>query len=157
MYNEHKGRYGYRKIAAALCNSMAQFINHKRVQRLLQEMGLRSLIRAKRRCRQGHGLSDVHRPNDSKRDFHATAPNQNCVTDTTKFNVKGQKLYLSVCMDLYNGEIIAHRTARRHVFDLVSCTFQATFRRVEATGFGRALVPRLAVQDAAVPGDAKAS
>jgi transposase InsO family protein len=42
------------------------------------------------------------------------------VTDVTEFNVHGQKLYLSACMDLYNGEIIAHRMARRPVFDLVS-------------------------------------
>ena len=132
VYNEHKGRYGYRRIAAALCNSMAQSINHKRVQRLMQEMGLRSLIRAKRRYRHGHGLSDVHVPNVLKRDFHATAPNQKWVTDITEFNVKGQKLYLSACMDLYNGEIIAYRMARRPVFDLVSCTLQAAFRRVEA-------------------------
>lgn len=33
------------------------------------------------------------------------------VTDVTELNVHGQKLYLSACMDLYNGEIIAHRMA----------------------------------------------
>ena len=48
VYNEHKGRYAYRRIAAALCNFMAQSVNYKRAQRLLQEMGLRSLICAKR-------------------------------------------------------------------------------------------------------------
>jgi putative transposase len=84
------------------------------------------------RYRHGHGLSDVHVPNVVKRDFHATAPNQKWVTDITEFSVKGQKLYLSACMDLYNGEIIAHRMARRPVFDLVSRTLQAAFRRVEA-------------------------
>jgi putative transposase len=28
VYNEHKGRYGYRRVAAALCNFMAQSVNH---------------------------------------------------------------------------------------------------------------------------------
>ena len=131
VYNEHKGRYGYRRIAMALCQSMALPVNHKCVQRLMQQMGLRSLIRAKRCYRRTPGLSDVHVPNVLQRDFHATAPNQKCVTDITEFNVKGHKLYLSACKDLYNGEIMAHRVARRPVFELVSCTLQAAIARVE--------------------------
>ncbi len=46
VYDEHKGRYGYRRITAALCRSMAEPVNHKCVQRLMQKMGLRALIRA---------------------------------------------------------------------------------------------------------------
>lgn len=48
-----------------------------------------------------------------QRDFCATAPNQKWATDVTEFNVNGHKLYLSACMDLYNGEIVAYRMARR--------------------------------------------
>ena len=44
IYNEHKGRYGYRRITATLCNSMAKPVNHKCVQRLRQKMGLRAPI-----------------------------------------------------------------------------------------------------------------
>ncbi len=29
VYDEHKGRYGYRRITAALCSSMAEPVNHK--------------------------------------------------------------------------------------------------------------------------------
>ena len=43
IYDEHKGRYGYRRITVALCSSMAQPVNHKCVQRLMQKMGLRVL------------------------------------------------------------------------------------------------------------------
>lgn len=32
-------------------------------------------------------------------------------TDISEFNVAGQKLYLLACMELNNGEIIAHRMA----------------------------------------------
>ena len=46
-------------------------------------------------------------------------------TDVTEFNVRGQKLYLPACMELYNGQIFAYRMARRPVFELVSnCVFQ---------------------------------
>jgi putative transposase len=73
-------------------------------------------------------LGDVHVPNVLQRDFHAMTPNQKWATDMTEFNVKGQKLYLSACMDLYNGEIVAQRMARRPVFDLVSCTLESALR-----------------------------
>lgn len=131
VYDEHKGRYGYRRITAALCNSMPEPVNHKCVQRLMQKMGLRALIRAKRRSRHIQGASDVHVPNVLQRDFCATAPNQKWVTDVTEFDVHGQKLYLSACMDLYNGEIIAHRMAKRPVFELVSDTLRVALARSE--------------------------
>ena len=129
VYDEHKGRYGYRRITAALCSSMEAPVNHKCVQRLMQKMGLRALIRAKKRSRHAPGMSDVHVPNVLQRDFCAAAPNQKWVTDVTEFNVNGHRLYLSACMDLYNGEIIAHRMAKRPVFELVSSTLQAALSR----------------------------
>nr|ART90301.1 transposase [uncultured bacterium] len=133
VYAEHKGRYGYRRIAAALCNCMAQQVKSKPVQRLMQQMGLRSLIRAKRRYRHTHGSSDVHVPNVLQRDFHAETPNQKWATDITEFSVKGQKVYLSACMDLYKGEIIAQRLARRPIFDLVSGTLEAALSQSKDT------------------------
>ena len=118
VYDEHKGRYGYRRLSAALCRSLGESVNHKCVQRLMQKMGLRALIRVKKCSRYVPGVSDVQVPNILKRDFFAKAPNEKWATDITEFNVNGQKLYLSACIDLYNGEIIAHRMARRPVFDL---------------------------------------
>ena len=133
IYEEHKGRYGYRRITAALCNSMAEPVNHKCVQRLMQKMGLRAVIRAKKRSRHVSGMSDVQVPNVLKRDFCATAPNQKWATDVTEFNVNGNKLYLSACMDLYNGEIVAYQMARRPVYELVGSTLQVALSRTECT------------------------
>jgi len=129
VYDEHKGRYGYRRITAALCLSMAEPVNHKCVQRLMQKMGLCALIRGKKSFRHAPNMSDVNVPNVLQRDFFAKAPNQKWVTDVTEFKVNGQKLYLSACMDLYNREIIAHRMARRPVFDLVSDTLREALAR----------------------------
>ena len=53
------------------------------------------------------------------RRFYAERPNEKWVTDVTEFNVRGEKLYLSPVMDLYNGEIVAYETSRRPVFKLV--------------------------------------
>ena len=63
VYDRHKGRYGYRRITATLSKSMAQPVNHKCVQRLMKKMGLRTLIRAKKRAREDLVVSDVHVPN----------------------------------------------------------------------------------------------
>ena len=133
VYDEHKGRYGYRRITAALCRSLGGSVNHKCVQRLMQKMGLRALIRAKKCTRYVPAVSDLHVPNVLKRDFFARAPNEKWATDITEFNVNGQKLYLSACMDLYNGEIIAHRRAKRPVFELVASTLEAALSHSKDT------------------------
>lgn len=130
-YDEHKGRYGYRRITAALCATMDEPVNHKCVQRLMQKMGLQAMIRAKKRFQHDAGVSDEHVPNVLQRDFHATAPDHKWATDVTEFNVSGKRLYLSACMDLYNGEIVAYRMARRPVFDLVSNTLQAALSQTK--------------------------
>ena len=54
-----------------------------------------------------------------QRQFKAEQPNQKWVTDVTEFNIRGEKLYLSPVMDLFNGEIIAFQTQRRPHYDLV--------------------------------------
>ena len=83
IYEEHKGRCGYRRITAAPCNSMAEPVNHKCVQRLMQKMGLRAVIRAKKRSRHVSVMSDEQVPNVLEHDFCATAPNQKWATDVT--------------------------------------------------------------------------
>ncbi len=42
------------------------------------------------------------------------------MTDVTEFNVRGDKLYLSPVLDLYNGEIVAYEMQRRPQMPLVS-------------------------------------
>lgn len=99
----------------------------------MQKMGLRALTRAKKRSRHVPGMSDDHVPNVLQRDFCATAPNHKWATDVTEFNVDGHKLYLSACMDQYNGEIVGYRMARRPVFELVSGTLEAALSRTRCT------------------------
>ena len=117
IYHQHKGRYGYRRITLALKN-MGLVINHKCVQKLMQSMKLKSRIRiAKYRSYRGQ----VGRVADNvlQRQFESNQPNQKWVTDVTEFNIRGEKLYLSPIMDLFNGEIIAFQMERRPIFRLV--------------------------------------
>lgn len=84
----------------------------------MQSMKLKSRIRiAKYRSYRGQ----VGRVADNvlQRQFESNQPNQKWVTDVTEFNVRGEKLYLSPIMDLFNGEIIAFQMERRPIFRLV--------------------------------------
>ena len=117
IYDKHKGRYGYRRITLALRN-LGLAVNHKRVQRLMQLMGLKSHIRAIK-YRSYKGQIGKVAANVLQRQFSAEKPNQKWVTDVTEFNLGGEKLYLSPVMDLFNSEIIAFQTQRRPLFGLV--------------------------------------
>lgn len=118
IYARHKGRYGYRRITATI-QQMGTLVNHKTVQRLMLELGLKSLVRIKK-YRSYKGDVGCAAPNILQRQFDTREANQKWVTDVTEFNVAGEKLYLSPVLDLYNGEIIAYETSRRPVFEMVS-------------------------------------
>ena len=118
IYEHHKGRYGYRRITDELRNTGCS-VNHKTVQRLMQLLGLKSLVRPKKyRSFKGQFNADV--PNVLNQKFGADQPNQKWVTDVTEFNVRGNKLYLSPVMDLYNAEIVAYEMQTRPHLPLVS-------------------------------------
>lgn len=116
VYERHKGRYGYRRITAAL-RQTGEAVNHKKVQRLMLVLGLKSLVRPKKyRSYRGQ---QARVPNVLARQFQAQRPNQKWVTDVTEFNVRGEKLYLSPVLDLYNGEIVSYTMQQRQHFSLV--------------------------------------
>lgn len=128
IYDQHHGRYGYRRITAVL-RQAGETINHKAVQRLMQQLGLKSLVRPKR-YRAYRGAEGHAAPNTLQRRFRASQPNQRWVTDITEFRVNDRKLYLSPVMDLYNGEIIAFRTGPRPVFSLVTHMLRDALERL---------------------------
>jgi len=117
IYDRHKGRYGYRRIHLALKN-LGHTVNHKKVQRLMGELGIKSLVRPKK-YRSYTGEVGKAAPNEMSRDFKAEQPNKKWVTDVTEFAVAGKKLFLSPVMDLFNREIVAFTMDVRPSFDLV--------------------------------------
>ena len=106
IYQQHKGRYGYRRITALL-RHMGHIINHKAVQNLMQLLNLKSIVRRKK-YQSFKGDTGKVTDHVLNRQFESNAPNTKWVTDVTEFNVQGNKLYLSPVMDLFNGEIIAY-------------------------------------------------
>lgn len=109
IYKEHKGRLGYRRIKLELRNE-GRCLNHKTVLKLMQELGIKSLIRA-RKYRSYKGELGKVAPNLLNQNFKASLPDQKWATDITEFKVSDKKLYLSPIIDLFNGEVISYTMA----------------------------------------------
>jgi len=118
LYHEHKGRYGYRRITMSLRLSGVS-INHKRVQRLMGELGLKSKVRLKRYTSYKGDVGKIA-PDLVKREFTADKPNQKWVTDVTEFKVGEQKVYLSPVIDLFNQEIVSYEVSKSVRLPLVT-------------------------------------
>lgn len=95
--------YGYRRVR----------VNHKRVQRLIQEMGLQVCTKKQRKYSSYKGEQGKIAPNLLQRDFSASKPNEKWLTDITEFRVKDEKLYFSSILDCFNNELIAYGLSRR--------------------------------------------
>jgi transposase InsO family protein len=128
IYHEHKGRYGYRRIKAELKNQGYK-VNHKKVQRLMKELGLKCIVRMKK-YRSYKGKVGKTAPNILDRNFKAENPKEKWVTDITEFKLFGEKLYLSPILDLFNGEIITYTIDSRPKYSLVKTMLDQAFERL---------------------------
>lgn len=128
IYEEHEGRYGYRRIRDEL-TIRGQKVNHKKVQRIMKELGLKCLVRMKK-YKSYKGTVGKIAPNHLDRQFTSDAPNQKWVTDITEFKLFGEKLYLSPVLDLFNGEIITYTIGSRPTYSLVSEMLENALERL---------------------------
>ena len=119
IYNENKGRYGYRRITLVLKNQ-GEAINHKRVKRLMKVLGLFGITpKAKYRSYKGDmngtvknllldkKVDEVNHKTTYERNFTTTGCNQKWATDVSEFHISTGKLYLSPIIDIHNGEIVS--------------------------------------------------
>ena len=128
IYNENQGRYGYRRITMELQNR-GYVINHKTVQRLMKELGIKCMVRTKK-YRSYKGEIGKIAPNLIARNFQASEPNQKWVTDITEFSLFGEKLYLSPILDMYNSEIISYSISSRPVLGQVMDMLDKAFAKI---------------------------
>ena len=128
IFEEHKHRYGYRRIAAQLRRE-GVIVNHKRVKRLMVKMHLYAIaIRRRFKYSSYKGTVGKIKPNLIKRNFKAIIPDRHWYSDITEFHLNGDKLYLSPVMDGCTQEIVAY-TLNRHpvlkqVMDMLDQAYQ---------------------------------
>ena len=127
VFEENKGRYGYRRVCLQLRGS-GLTINHKTVAKLMVEMGLHA-YRRKLRYHSYKGEVGRIAPNILKRDFEADAPNRKWTTDVTQVDIQGKKCYLSPILDMWNGEVISYVISDHPNLKMVTDMLQKAFRK----------------------------
>ncbi|MED0709747.1 IS3 family transposase [Aneurinibacillus aneurinilyticus] len=135
VYHRYEGKYGYRQLQLFLWQDDGIWMNHKKVLRLMQKLGLQASIRRKRRFNMKDKVAERVAKNLLKRDFTADKPNQKWVTGVTQYRVGERWLYLSAVKDVFNNEIVAYQLSERNDNDLVLQTFTKAFaKQKDVTG-----------------------
>ena len=143
IFHESKGRYGYRRVTMQLHNEGIT-INHKTVERLMKEQGLRCLIR-KKRYRSYKGTIGKIAPNILDRDFKADKPYQKLVTDVSQIAIGDKKSFLSPVLDLFNGEVLGYDISDRADLSQINNMLDDYGQTSRGLGYNTALRPRMAV------------
>lgn len=121
LFKKFHERYGYKRITKEL-EKLGHEINHKKVYRLMRELGLKCVkfMRKSRKYNSYKGKVGKVAKNRLSRRFNTSLPLQKLVTDITEFKCLGEeKLYLNPILDLYNGEVITYEIKKRPTLDLV--------------------------------------
>jgi len=104
IFNKSNKRAGYRTIKYILKNKYNLTVNHKKIQRIMRENGLYSIVRKK------FGKSQKQlmvKENLLCRDFTSTEPGKKFVTDITYIPTPRKMVYLCAVLDLFNNEPVA--------------------------------------------------
>ncbi|ASK64271.1 transposase [Virgibacillus phasianinus] len=119
---------GYRRMTIFLNRHYEKnhefLVNKKRVYRLMQIMGMKSVIRRKKYTYKPS--SETHTAkNVLNRNFKASLPNEKWLTDVTELKYgRDQKAYLSAILDMYDNRIVCYKLTRANnnelVFDTVN-------------------------------------
>ena len=119
-FEQHEGRYGYRRIHVEL-KAQGHKINHKKVQRIMNELNLKCVkFVRKSRYKSYKGTVGKVAKNRLNRRFNTPYALQKLVTDVTEFKcTNNEKLYLSPIMDLYNSEILGFSMSKRPTLEFV--------------------------------------
>ena len=120
IFEQHEGRYGYRRIHAEL-KVQGHKINHKKVQRIMNALNLKCVkFVRKSRYKSYKGTVGKVAKNRLNRRFNTPYALQKLVTDVTEFKcTNNEKLYLSAIMDLYNSEILGFSMSKRPTLEFV--------------------------------------
>lgn len=104
--------YGYRRIAAQLRREKGWVINHKRVHRLMGEMGLEAKTKRKKQRTTNSEHSFPRYPN-LVLDLEVVRPDQVWVADITYIRLLQEFVYLAIIMDVFTRGIRGWYLGRR--------------------------------------------
>ena len=106
-YQASRNTYGYRRIGLWLIEKKGIRINHKAILRLMNQMGIHSVVRKRKPYTKFSQACSHFYGNLLQRDFSAAGPNQKWSTDISFIPTKQGWAYLSVIKDLHDGFIVS--------------------------------------------------
>jgi transposase InsO family protein len=132
IYEEHMGRYGYRRITAEIRRRGIK-INGKHVLRIMKSMGLRARcpIRYKKTTNSNH--QQPVSENILKQDFEVARQDQVWLSDITYIRTSEGWLYLAVVMDLFSRRILGWELRDYMSKELVIEAFRKTVSQYQIT------------------------
>ena len=125
QYWVKQGKSGYRTITMDLKRDLHLKINHKKVQRIMREYGLKAIIRKNNNCKnhvkaQRKSENWTIAPNILNCNFNTTQTGKIYSTDVTYLKLKNNQTYfLSAIKDLASGEISAYSISDKHDINLI--------------------------------------
>jgi len=120
-HEKYKGIYGKLRLCAYANSKLNMKINHKRIYRLMKELGIKSVIRKKKYTRKFISGDSVD--NNLNRRFYSSKSLEKICMDITYIPLGGKKfLFMSAAKDLFNNEVIAYDLSLRNNIDLVQNT-----------------------------------
>ena len=126
IFEENRARYGHRRIWLKL-RALGWKVTKKLVHKLMNQLGLRSKVRVKRKYNSYKGTQSVIAPNLLAREFQASKPNLKWVSDVTEFRVRDKKIYLSPVLDLFDRSIVGYNVATSPNIELTGKSLQNAF------------------------------
>ncbi len=126
LYYQHRANYGYRRITDEL-HAQGIKINNKKVVRIMKKLSLN-------RDKYNSYLKEINTSTDNviERQFKADAPNKKWVTDVTEFKCFWGKLYLSILLDLYAGDIISFSISHHPNYDQIEEMLDKAFEQFDS-------------------------
>lgn len=101
IYNKSNKRAGYRYIRSILKNQYNLTVNHKKIQRIMNENNIHSIVRKKYKKAKE---AVIIKENLLNRNFKTSKPGKKFVTDITYIPTQRKMTYLCTIIDLFNNE-----------------------------------------------------
>lgn len=130
VFEEHNGRYGYRRVTATL-RDIGIVINQKKVRRIMKKLELKCIAfsHKSRKYNSYKGTIGKIENNKINRRFKTSIPHQKITTDTSEFKIYTtdkngrliiKKAYLDPFLDMFNGEVLSFSVSKKPNFKSIS-------------------------------------
>jgi len=142
IFETHRGHYGVKRVTPLVRKQYATqgkpMPNHKRIQRIMHEHGLKCQVYTKRTRKYDSSKGPRGRAakNQLRRRNMTDRPFQKLVSDVTEMKAKnGDKVYLEPIKDLYSNRVLEWEIANHPTLDFCLAPLERLLAKLPHTGY----------------------